>query len=176
MSVEIPSVFEGEANLVFEKSFKLSSSDISNFRLKLNFLGLNYSADISLNNISIYRHAGGEYPFTLDLPKDILHSDRTNVLSVKLSNQSDSKNTIPVKQKFQFPKSLGGIFRDVYIHFTPNVFISDLSSNLRFDAKSKKYFLTAKVKIENRELSSSKDTLGDQESFSLMLKLAVTRC
>ena len=53
VNVEIPSVFEGEANLVFEKSFKLSSSDISDYRLKLNFLGLNYSADISLKQ---YQH------------------------------------------------------------------------------------------------------------------------
>jgi len=172
VSVEVPSVFEGETDLVFEKSFSLSSSDISNYKLKLNFLGLNYSADISLNNISIYRHTGGEFPFALDLPKDILHSDKANILAVRLSNKSDSKNTIPVKQKFQFPKSLGGIFRDVYIHFTPNVFVSDINSNVRFDTKAKKYFLTAKIKIENRELSSPKDTLGGLESFALNLNLS----
>lgn len=171
ISVEIPSVFEGESNLVFEKSFSLSPSDISNFKLKLNFLGLNYSADISLNNVSIYRHSGGEFPFALDLPKDILHSDKANILSVRLSNEADSKNTIPVKQKFHFPQSLGGIFRDVYIHFTPNVFISELNSDIKFDSKSKKYYLTAKVKIENRELSSLNDTLGPQESFSLNVSL-----
>jgi beta-galactosidase/beta-glucuronidase len=98
---------------------------------------------------------------------DYLHSDKANVLSVRLSNKSDSESTIPVKQKFQFPKSLGGIFRDVYIHFTPNVFISDLSSTIRFDTKAKKYFLTTKVKIENREFSSSIDTIGSLESFAL---------
>lgn len=172
VSVEIPSVFEGETDLVFEKSFSLRSSDISNYKLKLNFLGLNYTADISLNNISIYRHTGGEFPFVVDLSKDILHSEKTNILTVRLSNKSDSKNTIPVKQKFLFPKSLGGIFRDVYIHFTPNVFVSDINSNVRFDAKSKKYFLTAKIKIENRELSSPKDTLGGFGSFALNLNLS----
>jgi beta-galactosidase len=171
VNVEIPSVFEGESNLVFEKSFTLSASDISNHILKLSFLGLNYSADISLNNISIYRHTGGEFPFSLSLPKDVLHSDKANILSVRLSNKSDSKNTIPVKQKFQFPKSLGGIFRDVYIHFTPQIFVSDISSDIRFDAKTKKYSVTAKIKIENRELISSKDTLSGLESFALNLNL-----
>jgi len=171
VSVEIPSVFEGEADLVFEKSFSLSYSDISNYKLRLNFLGLNYSADISLNNISIYRHPGGEFPFTLELPKDILHSDKANILTVRLSNRSDSKNTIPVKQKFQFPQNLGGIFRDVYIHFTPNIFISDLNSNINFDAKTKKYFLTANIKIGNRQLSLPKDSLTDIEPFGLNLYL-----
>lgn len=171
ITIEIPSAFEGETELVFEKKFILSSSDISNFKLKLNFLGLNYSADISLNNISIYRHTGGEFPFSLDLPKDILLSHKANILSVRLSNKPDSKNTIPVKQKFHFPKTLGGIFRDVYIHFTPNFFVSDLSSNISYDTKLKKYFLSVKAKIENRELVSVKDTTLGAETFSLYLNL-----
>lgn len=171
VDVEIPSVFEGEANLIFEKSFSLNASDISNYKLKLHFLGLNYSADIALNNVSIYRHTGGEFPFSLDLPKDILHSNKSNILNVRLSNKPDAKTTIPVKQKFLFPKISGGIFRDVFIHFKPNVFISDLSSTLMFDTKSKKYFLSAKIKIENRELNVFKDTTGSSESFSLYATL-----
>ncbi len=173
VGVDIPSVFEGESELIFERSFPLSQSDISNYKLKLYFLGLNYSADIYLNNISIYRHTGGEFPFSLDLPKDILNSDKANLLTVRLSNKFDSKNTIPVKQRFHFPKSLGGIFRDVYIHFTPNIFVSDINSNVTFDTKSKKYFLTTKIKLENKELSSLKDTTGISESFSLLLNLSL---
>ena len=171
VSVEIPSVFEGESNLLFEKSFNLTSEEISNYRLKLVFMGINYSADISLNNISIYRHAGGEFPFSLDLPPDILHSDKANILSVKVSNKSDAQNTIPVKQKFQFPKSLGGIFRDVFIHFTPNFFISDITTNLEYNARTRKHVLTAKVKIENRELNPARDTLFTSEPFFLNLTL-----
>lgn len=172
VKVEIPSVFEGESDLFFEKRFSLSHSDISNHKLRLNFLGLNYSADISLNNISIYRHTGGEFPFSLELPKDILYSDRPNVLSVRLSNKSDSKNTIPVKQRFHFPKSLGGIFRDAYIHFTPNAFISDISSEIKLDTKTKKYILTAKIQVENREISSPKNTIGNMELFGLSIYLS----
>lgn len=171
VEVLVPSVFEGETDLVFEKSFSLTNSEISNYKLKLIFLGLNYSADISLNNISIYRHTGGEFPFSLDLPKDILHSEKKNILTVRLSNRSDAENTIPVKQKFEFPKSLGGIFRDVYIHFKPNVFVSDISYNIKQDEKSKKYFLSARVKIENAETKLLNDTLGTSESFTLALKL-----
>lgn len=171
VKIKIPSVFEGEADLVFEKSFPLSESDISNYKLKLNFLGINYAADISLNNISIYRHTGGEFPFSLDLPKDILRSDKQNILSVRLSNKSHSKNTIPVRQKFHFPKSLGGIFRDVYIHFAPNIFVSDLSCSSFYEGKIKKYFLNAKIKIENKELVITKDTSLATESFLLKLYL-----
>lgn len=171
VNVEIPSVFEGEGNLIFEKSFTLTPSEVSNYKLKLHFFGVNYSADISLNNISIYRHPGGEYPFSLDLPKDILHSDKPNVLLVKLSARSDSRATIPVKQKFLFPQYYSGIFRDVYIHFTPNIFISDLSPNIRFDQKLKKFLLTIQAKIENRELRATADTSIGYDHFTLFTQL-----
>lgn len=171
VNVEVPSVFEGEANLVFEKIFWLRASDISDYKLKLNFLGLNYSADIFLNGISIYRHTGGEFPFALELPKDVLHADKSNILTLKLSNSSHPQNTIPVKQKFHFPQSLGGIFRDAYIHFTPNVFISNIASEIKFDAKKKKYLLTSQIKVENRESNSPTDTIANTNSFSLNINI-----
>lgn len=170
--VEIPSSYEGESELVFEKNFVLTQSDISKHKLRLHFLGLNYSADISLNKISIHRHTGGEFPFSLDLPRDILQADKANVLSIRISNKSDSKHTIPVKQLFHFPKSGGGIFRDVFIHFMPNIFVSDLKSRIYFDSKAKKFFLNVKTKIENRELSIHKDSILESESFSFILALS----
>ncbi len=170
--VEIPSSYEGESELVFEKNFVLSQADISNHKLRLHFFGLNYSADISLNKISIHRHTGGEFPFSLDLPRDILQADKPNILSVRVSNKSDSKNTIPVKQLFHFPQSGGGIFRDVFIHFTPNIFVSDLKTNFYFDSKAKKFFLTVNTKIENREPKVQQDTVLEPQSFSLFLTLS----
>ncbi|HVO73168.1 MAG TPA: hypothetical protein VMT35_04030, partial [Ignavibacteriaceae bacterium] len=82
--VVIPSIFDGEGELVFQRKFSLNKNEISNHQLKLHFLGLNYAADISINNIIIYRHVGGLFPFQLDLPKDILKGDAENILSVKL--------------------------------------------------------------------------------------------
>lgn len=172
VKVEIPSSFEGESELVFEKDFILTKPDIINHRLRLEFFGLNYSADISLNNISIHRHAGGEFPFSVDLPRDILNAEKSNILSIRLSNKSNAKTTIPVKQRFHFPKTGGGIFRDVFIHFTPNIFVSNLSTVVSFDAKTKKYFLNVKSKIENREYSVQADSAAEAESFSFILYLS----
>jgi len=172
VKVEIPSSYEGESELVFEKNFVLTQSDISKHKLRLHFLGLNYSADISLNKISIHRHTGGEFPFSLELPRDILQADKPNLLSVRVSNISDSKSTIPVKQLLHFPKGGGGIFRDVFIHFMPNIFVSDLKSSINFDSKAKKFFLNVRTKIENREINIHKDSVLESESFSFVLTLS----
>ncbi|MFZ2863516.1 MAG: sugar-binding domain-containing protein, partial [Ignavibacteriaceae bacterium] len=114
--VTIPSVFKGEGEFVFEKSFNLTNEQINNHKISLNFFGINYSADISVNNAIIYRHPGGEFPFTLPIPRDLLKSDKENIISVKLFYALDALNTIPLKQRFLFPHNFGGIIRDVYLH------------------------------------------------------------
>ena len=136
VSVRVPSIFEGKGEFIFEKSFPLTNAQLNNHKISLNFFGLNYSADISVNKVIIYRHPGGEFPFTVSLPRDILRSDKDNIISVKLSYNLDSQNTIPLKQRFLFPQNFGGVIRDVYLHLTPNVSISDFTFKTDVDLKS----------------------------------------
>jgi beta-galactosidase len=126
VTINVPSVFEGEGEFVFEKSFKITERELKANSFDLVFLGLNYRADISINNIIIYRHTGGEFPFTIDLPRDILISDTSNLLSVKLFYKLDSKITIPLMQRFLFGKNYGGIIHDVYIYKKPSLNISNI--------------------------------------------------
>src|SRR4030067_516094 len=101
-SVNIPSIFSGNAELIFEKTFNLTSEQVREKKIKLYVLGLNYLADIIVNDIVIYRHRGGEYPFIVELPRDILHAEKSNLISVKLSFKPDPENTIPLKQRSLF--------------------------------------------------------------------------
>lgn len=164
--VVVPSIFEGEGELVFEKGFQVTQQQLSNNTLEMYFLGVNYTADISINNKVIYRHSGGEFPFSLNLPKDILRTDKNNVVSVRLLYKMDSQNTIPVKQRFLFPKNYGGIFRDVYIQVMPNISISEADISYNYDARSNKVKFTLNSKIDNLEYSN-RDTLSDENRFAL---------
>jgi len=167
VSITVPSIFDGKGDFVFEKSFSLTNDQISNNKISLNFFGLNYSADISVNKVIIYRHPGGEFPFTVSLPRDILRSDKSNIISVKLSYELDSKNTIPLKQRFLFPQNFGGVIRDVYLHLTPNVSISDLTFKTEVNIKSNSAVINLKSIIDNKEFKKVSDTLGTQTSFTL---------
>ncbi len=167
VSVRIPSIFEGKGEFVFEKNFPLTNDQLNNHKISLNFFGLNYSADISVNKVIIYRHPGGEFPFTVSLPRDILRSDKDNIISVKLSYELDSQNTIPLKQRFLFPQNFGGIIRDVYLHLTPNVSISDLNYKTEVDLKSNKVVIYLRSIIDNKEFKKINDTLGTQTNFKL---------
>ncbi|HEX9253404.1 MAG TPA: glycoside hydrolase family 2 TIM barrel-domain containing protein, partial [Ignavibacteriaceae bacterium] len=171
VTIRVPSIFEGKGEFVFEKSFPLTNSQLNNHKISLNFFGLNYSADISVNKVIIYRHPGGEFPFTVSLPRDILRSDKDNVISVKLSYALDSQNTIPLKQRFLFPQNFGGIIRDVYLHLTPNVSISDFTYKTDIDVKSNKAVIFLKSVIDNKEFKKINDTLDAQTNFSLRTQI-----
>jgi len=171
VSIHVPSIFEGKGEFVFEKNFPLTNDQLNNHKISLNFFGLNYSADISVNRVIIYRHPGGEFPFTVLLPRDILRSDKDNIISVKLSYALDSKNTIPVKQRFLFPQNFGGLIRDVYLHLTPNVSISDFTFKTDIDLKSNKAVISLKSIIDNKEFKKVNDSLGTQTNFRLKTQI-----
>jgi len=112
--VGVPSIFEGTAEVVYEKYFELSKTEIDQNNFELNFLGVSYTAEISINHSIIYLHPGGEFPFSVFLPKDLLKSDKKNVLTVKVNSRLDATHTIPYKNEFLAPERFGGIFRDIY--------------------------------------------------------------
>jgi beta-galactosidase len=133
VKVSVPSSFSGEEFLFYENSFDLTSEQITDYEIDLNFLGLTYSAEIVLNELLIFKHPGGEFPFTLKLdPENLLIGK--NKLIVKVYYKLDSEATIPLKQSFMFPQTFGGITRDVYLHLTPNSRISLAEFNYRFNS------------------------------------------
>jgi beta-galactosidase len=170
VSISIPSTFQGDEELIFDKNFNLSKSDIENHEMNLVFLGLNYTADISINGVIIYRHSGGEVPFQFSLPRDILRTKGSNVLSVRLYYRLDSWDTIPLKQRFLFPQNFGGIIRDVYIQLLPNVSISYLNLLSNYESGTNRSRISIFSKIYNNEFSKSSDTLTSQHQFVLRVK------
>jgi len=154
LSISIPSEFEGSGNLIFERTFPLTENDINGHTLLLHFLGVNYSAEFSLNNNIIYRHLGGAFPFSFELPKDLIKNGNDNVLKVNLKyNLSD--NTIPFKQRIYFPKSFGGIFRDVFISVQPNNYLDDINFNTIADKKNNSTELNFTSKFFSNDSSSN---------------------
>jgi beta-galactosidase len=169
--VGVPSIFEGKGEFIFEKYFALTPDQVSRCIIDLVFFGINFSADISVNNVIIYRHGGGEYPFKFELPRDILRSDIDNILSVKLKYKIDSKNTIPLKQRFLYPKNNGGIAGDVFIHVKPDIFISKtfIKSKLSPDFKSAE--LTIESLVRNNVIKDLEGLQEDPGQYSLTISI-----
>jgi len=167
VTINVPSVFEGEGEFVFEKKFDITEKDLKINSYDLVFLGLNYRADISINNIIIYRHPGGEFPFTIDLPRDILVSDSSNILTVKLFYKLDSKITIPLMQRFLFGRNYGGIIHDVYIYKKPSVNISNFRIRSEVKPSIKKAIIKLNSVVVDHEIIESYQALDSVVDLSL---------
>ena len=171
VTVSVPSIFEGENELVFQKEFELSNLQVSENTLEIIFFSINYTADISLNNTIIYRHSGGEYPFRVALPRDILQSDRKNVLSLKLIYDLNSKNSIPQKQRFLFPQNHGGIIGDVYIHLKPDFYIAKEKIIKTFSADYKNVLLEVESLIKNNKTVVNFSGMDDLNDYKLLISI-----
>jgi len=171
--INIPSVFEGEGDLVFEKQFDIAESNFQKNNFELHFFGINHTADISINNKLIYKHSGGDYPFSLQLPKDLLRIDKKNLLSVRVISKLNPESTIPVKQRFLFPKSFGGIFRDVFIKVIPNVHLTSVQYNSDFSNGVSNPKLKVNLSIENNEFLQSRDSIfGTGTQFEVKISIS----
>ena len=171
-SIYVPSVFEGEGSFVYKKKFKLTSEQVRNSKIDLVFLGLNYSADISVNNALIHRHTGGDIPFNVSLPRDILFHDKENILQVTLLYNISAETTIPLKKRFLFPKSFGGIFRDVFLKISPAVNIQSLDINTNIDFSANRAKLEINTLVENKQSAALSDTIiSDRDFFTLNIQI-----
>jgi len=169
-TVGVPSIFEGTAEIVYEKYFDLSKTDIQNNNFELNFLGVSYTAEISINNSVIFLHPGGEFPFSVLLPKDLLKSDKKNVLSVKVNSKLDATHTIPYRNAFLAPERFGGIFRDVYLKFVPNVHISKFNFHYEVIPNSSRAKIFVLANIANHEFRGKSDSTTT-ERFEVKLSV-----
>ena len=169
--VTVPSIFEGEGEFVLEKEFELAKSLISENTLELIFFSINYTADISLNNTIIYRHSGGEYPFKIGLPRDILTSEKKNLLSLKLKYDLNSKNSIPQKQRFLFPENFGGIIGDVYIHIEPDFYLAKEKVTKAFSSDYKNVSLEVETLVKNNKIRETFINTEESNDYSLISSL-----
>jgi len=118
-AINVPSRYTSGKTITFRKSFEFSPEIISKNNLKIHFLGISYSADIYLNDVVVYKKHGGNIPFSVLLPSDLLNVNDKNTITIKVTNKLDSETTIPLYQRFLFPKNSGGIVRDVFIELIP---------------------------------------------------------
>ena len=175
--VGVPSIFEGNAEVVYEKYFELSKNQLENNNFELNFLGVSYTAEISINNSVIYLHPGGEFPFSILLPKDLLKSDKKNLLTVKVNSKLDATQTIPYKNEFLAPERFGGIFRDVYLTFVPNIHISRFSFHYNVPPNSSRAKVFVSANFANHEFRGKNDSTSAERfevKFSIQNKNELT--
>lgn len=107
----------------YRRYFTLDSS-FKGKQLKIDFEGVQIDCDVFLNGEKLLTHNGGYMGFTVDIT-DKVKFNENNVLAVRVSSV-DNLDTPPGKPlanvDFHY---YGGIYRNVYLRVTDNLFITD---------------------------------------------------
>lgn len=164
-----PSAFEGAENLVYEREISFSDELVINNILELVFLGINYSGEILVNDKLIYKHPGGELPFSIELPKDILNFGTPNKITINLHFSPNANTTIPFKTGFLFPKNLGGITRDVFIRIVPNTNIKNVDIVKNDITRLSNANIRFRCQFEKSEILNSDSTGNQTYSVSALI-------
>jgi beta-galactosidase len=169
VKANIPCTWDGVETLYFENEINLSNDEIDNSVFKLFWGGINYSIEIFLNGYNIFKRSIGEIPFEIELPGDLIKADSPNKIVIKIDNKLDSKRTIPLKQRFLFPKKSSGIYRNVFVRILPKTHFSQFKINYLLDTNLSSASGEIKVGIENIDLLN--EALTGKDIVLLNLKL-----
>lgn len=155
-TISIPAAFNDEASMVFEKKIVFRHDKLQNYTPTLYFLGLNYSAEVMINDKSIYKHAGGLLPFQVELPFDLLKINEENTITIDLEYKLDSETSIPLENGFLSPTNIGGILRDVYLQYIPKKSLEKIDTEITLNDNLNDAEINISAIINNR--ASVKDS------------------
>ena len=97
-------------------------------RCILHFGAVDQSCEVYINHQKVGEHVGGYLPFSIDITNKI--EEGTNLLSLRVSDESDTSYHSRGKQKLQrggmFYTAQSGIWQTVWLEWVPEVFIKSM--------------------------------------------------
>ena len=93
--------------------------ELSGKRVFLHFEAVNQVADVFLNGSHLGKHIGGYTGFDFDITDYVFPEGKENIIGIKVDN-SYNYNIPPHAADYDM---YGGIYRNVYIEITPNVYV-----------------------------------------------------
>ncbi len=159
--VGIPASFSNNDDIIFQKKLIIPLALAKNKSIRLNCLGINYSSEISFNNVIIQKRNAGMFPFSVDIPNDIINFGDENILTIKVNHELDSKATIPMLQRFLFPENEGGIIRDVYLELLPKERVNSFTVEYSLSRSLRSSEVEFNVELTNEKFENDSENESD---------------
>ncbi len=167
--VKIPAAANYEGKIVYRKKFSVDERSIQNNAFTIVCYGINYQADIYINETFIGRHEGGYTSFELSVPDNIIQIGSENVIRVVVDNLLNYKSTFPLRPQVSGWKNYNGITRDIFIVSAPKLRLEKI--NVVIDAiepKAAKLLVTATVSAKDLQALAQLSS----KSFQLSVEIS----
>ena len=173
--VKVPSSFDYVGTITFQRKFSLNAEYVNNSSFKFVAYGINYEAEIYINDVFVGRHVGGYSSFGFDVPDNALQSGPENTIRIVVSNKLNSWTTVPLRKQIWGWRNYGGILRDIYLLATPQFRVSGLQANVSVDSTLQRGYVSAATTISNgiSALGHSDSSYGGAGESSCVLTIEV---
>ncbi|HTV43192.1 MAG TPA: glycoside hydrolase family 2 TIM barrel-domain containing protein [Candidatus Sulfotelmatobacter sp.] len=151
----------------YERSFTIPR-DWAGGRVKLRCNGVYSDAIVFVNGRFAGRHLGGFTPFELDITR-LARFGARNIILVGVQNDSIADDL--ASGSGYAAHELGGISRDIYLVNVPDISVSDIYSQTRFDDAFVNATLITQICVAN---DSGKSVAGETLALSLMAPAGVS--
>ncbi|MDR2742458.1 MAG: hypothetical protein LBB98_09945 [Treponema sp.] len=162
-NMERRELFYFEGSGIYTRTFRYVPQ-VPNERLHLRFEGVSYRTSVFLNGEFIGTHDGGSTPFNADITEFVGEENRV-IVAVDARR---SPRRIPMENTDWF--NYGGIYRDIFLVRTPDVFIKDWFIRLVPDGK----FTTIQANIFLSEKTASGKALLEIPGLGIREELTLS--
>ncbi|HAP35548.1 MAG TPA: hypothetical protein DCQ28_06240, partial [Bacteroidetes bacterium] len=148
--VKIPASANYEGKIIYRKNFSVDELSIQNNAFTIVCYGINYQAEVYINETFVGRHEGGYTSFELSVPDNIIQIGSENVIRVVVDNVLNHRSTFPLRPQVSGWKNYNGITRDIFIVAAPKLRIEKVNVVvLAIEPKSTKLLVTATVSAKD---------------------------
>lgn len=131
--VQLPRSESREGTYVYRKTFRMDPASMENYTWQLNCLGINYRAEVRINDQYLGNHIGGTTPFSMRIAEQMLKKG-DNVIELTVSTGLNASSTIPLRREVFGATTGGGVYRELFLVGTPHVWVSDFSVRTSFSS------------------------------------------
>ncbi|MGH2567223.1 MAG: glycoside hydrolase family 2 protein, partial [Bacteroidota bacterium] len=172
-SVKVPSAFDYEGQIIFLRKFSIDDELMTRRALTLVALGINYEAEISVNDVFIGRHVGGYTSFEFEIPDAALRLGAENVLKIVVRNELNARTTLPLRKQIWGWRNYAGIFRDIYLLSTPRQWVEavNVQTEVSGDFRQGTVRVAATITSGRSEQSVGVDALSGQPAHGEVQEL-----
>ncbi|MDD8018008.1 MAG: glycoside hydrolase family 2 TIM barrel-domain containing protein [Bacteroidota bacterium] len=125
--IKVPSAASYEGKIIYRRKFLVDSNTVGNSGFTFVAYGINYQADVFINETFIGKHEGGYTSFTLSIPENLIQVGAENIIRVVVDNSLNYKTTFPTHPQVSGWKNYNGIVRDIFIVAAPKAFINNVN-------------------------------------------------
>lgn len=177
-TIDLPASRKHDGTLTIRRSIKIDKSTLNARSWSIQFLGVSHEVDLTVNGRPVMRYPGGSSPFIARIPDRIL-TPGSNDIELTISKGGELGDIVNQFAPRTQQNPLG-VFRELFLIGTPQVWTSDVSTSTAFTAGQAAASVVATAVINGANVdrlagTATSDEAMRQGSINVMVEASIRR-